>query len=117
VSTGGGDSCLLIKRAVCNAIDGLDERFGLGMLDDDDLAARARRAGFTGDEKRMDGRNNRAFHPKRLYCRRLSGLSQLKFAGFPEELIGILRPLGSIVVFGGLELPGLAWRGQDRPGR
>ena len=35
-----------MKRAVYEAIGGLDERFGLGFFDDDDLAERARRAGF-----------------------------------------------------------------------
>lgn len=39
--------CLLIKRRVLEAVGGLDERFGLGYYDDDDLALRVRRAGFT----------------------------------------------------------------------
>ncbi len=38
--------CLLLKHQVLEAIGGLDERFGLGFFDDDDLALRARRAGF-----------------------------------------------------------------------
>jgi hypothetical protein len=36
-----------MKRAVYQAIGDLDERFGLGFFDDDDLAERARRAGFS----------------------------------------------------------------------
>ena len=38
--------CMLMKRTVYEKIGGLDERFGLGFFDDDDLAERAKRAGF-----------------------------------------------------------------------
>ena len=38
--------CVLMNRAVYETIGGLDPRFGLGLFDDDDLAVRARRAGF-----------------------------------------------------------------------
>lgn len=39
--------CLLMKRRVFESLGGLDERFGLGFFDDDDLALRAKRAGFS----------------------------------------------------------------------
>ncbi len=39
--------CLLLKRRVYEAVGGLDEGFGLGFFDDDDLAVRVTRAGFT----------------------------------------------------------------------
>jgi hypothetical protein len=35
-----------MRREVCDAVGGLDERFGLGFFDDDDLVLRARRASF-----------------------------------------------------------------------
>ena len=38
--------CLLLKRRALDAVGGLDERFGLGFFDDDDLALRVTRAGF-----------------------------------------------------------------------
>ena len=38
--------CLLMKRNVFEQLGGLDERFGLGFFDDDDLCFRARKAGF-----------------------------------------------------------------------
>jgi len=39
--------CLLMKRRVFEAVGGLDERFGPGFFDDDDLAVRVTNAGFT----------------------------------------------------------------------
>jgi cephalosporin hydroxylase/GT2 family glycosyltransferase len=38
--------CVLIKRGVYEAVGGLDERFGIGFFDDDDLGLRVRKAGF-----------------------------------------------------------------------
>jgi len=38
--------CLLLTRAARDALGGLDERFGLGFFEDDDLCLRARQAGF-----------------------------------------------------------------------
>ena len=38
--------CLLMTRAVYDAVGGLDERFGLGLFDDDDLGLRVQKAGF-----------------------------------------------------------------------
>jgi tetratricopeptide (TPR) repeat protein len=38
--------CLLVRREVFDRIGGLDERYGLGFFDDDDLCVRAREAGF-----------------------------------------------------------------------
>jgi glycosyltransferase involved in cell wall biosynthesis len=38
--------CVLMRRGVYESIGGLDERCGLGYFDDDDLAVRARQAGF-----------------------------------------------------------------------
>jgi len=38
--------CLLIRRAVVDAVGGLDERFGLGCFEDDDYCLRAVRAGW-----------------------------------------------------------------------
>jgi cephalosporin hydroxylase/glycosyltransferase involved in cell wall biosynthesis len=38
--------CLLMKRSAFALLGGLDERYGLGLFDDDDLALRARQAGL-----------------------------------------------------------------------
>jgi GT2 family glycosyltransferase/tetratricopeptide (TPR) repeat protein len=39
--------CLLLRREALDEVGGLDEGYGLGFFDDDDLSVRARRAGFT----------------------------------------------------------------------
>ena len=39
--------CVLMKRSVYETVGELDERFGLGCFDDDDLALRTRKAGFS----------------------------------------------------------------------
>lgn len=38
--------CMLIRRAVVNALGGFDESFGIGNFEDDDYCLRARRAGW-----------------------------------------------------------------------
>jgi glycosyltransferase involved in cell wall biosynthesis len=38
--------CLLMTRAVYDSVGGLDERFGLGFFEDDDLGLRVQKAGF-----------------------------------------------------------------------
>jgi GT2 family glycosyltransferase len=38
--------CLLMKRRALEAVGGLDEQFGLGLFDDEDLSLRMRQAGF-----------------------------------------------------------------------
>lgn len=38
--------CLLARRELLQQIGGLDERFGIGFFEDDDLCVRAREAGF-----------------------------------------------------------------------
>ena len=68
--------CLLMKRAVYDAIGGLDERFGIGFFDDDDLAERARRAGFelaVAHDLFVHHFGSRTFVGQRDRCREAAG--------------------------------------------
>ena len=68
--------CLLMTRAVYDAVGGLDERFGLGFFDDDDLAVRARRAGFelaVAHDLFVHHFGSRTFAGNRDRCRRAAG--------------------------------------------
>jgi len=91
--------CLLMKRAVYEAIGGLDEQFGLGLFDDDDLAERARRAGFelaVAHDLFVHHYGSRTFQANGIHTERLLQENSDKFAhkwGLP--VVGqrvILRP-------------------------
>jgi glycosyltransferase involved in cell wall biosynthesis len=75
--------CLLFNRAVYEAIGGLDERFGLGLFDDDDLALRARRAGFelaVADDLFIHHFGSRTFAGNGIDAEKLLGENAQKFA-------------------------------------
>jgi len=91
--------CLLMKRPVYEAIGGLDEQFGLGFFDDDDLAERARRAGFelaVAHDLFIHHLGSRTFQGNGIETERLLQENSDKFAhkwGLPD--VGqrvILRP-------------------------
>ena len=68
--------CLLMKRVVYDMIGGLDERFGIGFFDDDDLAERARRAGFllaVANDLFVHHFGSRTFQRQRNRCREAAG--------------------------------------------
>src|SRR5208337_3822256 len=75
--------CLLMKRAVYDKIGGLDERFGLRFFDDDDLAERARRAGFelaVAHDLFVHHFGSRTFHGNGIDAERLLQENSEKFA-------------------------------------
>ncbi len=82
--------CLLMKRAVYESIGGLDEQFGLGLWDDDDLAERARRAGFelaVAHDLFVHHFGSRTFQGNGIDAERLLRENSAKFAqkwGTPE---------------------------------
>ncbi|WZP01243.1 glycosyltransferase (plasmid) [Isosphaeraceae bacterium EP7] len=88
--------CLLIRRAVVDAIGGLDERFGLGLFDDDDLCLRARRAGFepaVACDLFVHHFGGRTFAGAGIDPGRLLGANRAAF----ESKWGDLAPAGRIV--------------------
>ncbi len=95
--------CLLMTRAVYDAIGGLDERFGLGFFDDDDLAERARRAGFAlavAHDLFIHHYGSRTFAGNGIDAERLLEENARKFAGkwgrdVPEGRRVALSPWGA----------------------
>ena len=98
--------CLLMTRAVYDAIGGLDERFGLGLFDDDDLAERARRAGFelaVAHDLFIHHFGSRTFAGNGIDAGRLLEENARKFAGkwgrdVPEGRRVALSPWGARTV-------------------
>ncbi len=91
--------CLLMKRAVYEAIGGLDDQFGLGFFDDDDLAIRARRAGFelaVAHDLFVHHFGSRTFAGNGIDAERLLSENQQRFAA----KWGSLAPQGERVHYG-----------------
>ena len=89
--------CLLMKRAAFEAVGGLDERFGLGFFDDDDLALRMRRAGYELAVARdlfVHHHGSRTFAGARIDAATLLRENQSKFAAKWGEAAG---PPGKVV--------------------
>ncbi len=87
--------CLLIKRRVLEAVGGLDERFGLGFFDDDDLAVRVRQAGYRLAVARdlfMHHFGSRTFRGAGIDAEALLAENQARFAAkWGEAALGVQR--------------------------
>ena len=95
--------CLLMKRRVYEPIGGLDERFGLGLFDDDDLCERARCAGFeraVAHDLFVHHFGSRTFQGNGIDAEKLLAENKRRFAakwgalGKGSQVV-LLRPWGS----------------------
>ncbi|MDR3639522.1 MAG: glycosyltransferase [Isosphaeraceae bacterium] len=85
--------CLLLKRKVLETLGGLDERFGLGFFDDDDLALRAKEAGFSlavAHDLFVHHFGSRTFAGARIDAESLLAENQAKF----QAKWGLREPAG-----------------------
>ena len=91
--------CLLMKRVVYETVGGFDERFGIGFFDDDDLAQRARRAGFelaVAHDLFIHHFGSRTFHGNGIDAEKLLDENARRFA----DKWGLARTNGKPVALG-----------------
>ncbi len=89
--------CLLVRREVFDRVGLLDERFGIGFFDDDDLCIRAREAGFglvIAQDVFIHHFGNRTFKGLGLDVRRLllKNFEVFKAKWGPERVAGYRLP-------------------------
>jgi GT2 family glycosyltransferase/SAM-dependent methyltransferase/tetratricopeptide (TPR) repeat protein len=87
--------CLLVRRALLDQIGLLDERFGIGCFEDDDLCLRALRAGWQAVIARaafVHHYGNRTFRGNGVDLADVLNVNREKFLRKWEETISVERP-------------------------
>ena len=109
--------CLAVKRSVWDEIGGFDERFGMGMFEDNDLSYRCRRAGYrlvVAAQSYVHHSGSRTLRRSGMDARALFMSNHAKFAekwredvesGFASHLSGLPAPAGRAAAqrLGGIE--------------